>query len=133
MWADQILMQSVNHINFKLSDSENVLLVHSDGVRVLDSLSYLDVNDDQVFNGYPHEAGSVLIYDKPFPMLDNLECSIVSVSNTKIVVNLHFYPNPAAGILNIVGEIVKSVKVFNTFGKLVRVVNGGFNFVDTVL
>lgn len=130
LWCDQTPLQGVDHVNFKLSTTGSVYLVHPDGVTILDQISYNSLNSDEVVQRFPDGSSNVIVCDQPTPELVNLECVTVSTQNLAPNLKLKIYPNPTSSVVNIEGEIVLKLTVVNSLGHVVKNIDKNVSSID---
>ncbi|HEX9253062.1 MAG TPA: lamin tail domain-containing protein, partial [Ignavibacteriaceae bacterium] len=94
IWCDEQGSQQGIHTNFKLSkDGEFIGLVDSDGISIIDSITFGPQTTDISFGRYPDGANE-WVFMSPTPGATN---NIVSVDDEEIIpteFSLSAYPNP---------------------------------------
>jgi hypothetical protein len=95
VWCDDNLTQSGIHASFKLSKSgEYIALVDTDGVSILDSLTFGPQKTDTSYGRFP-DGSSVWQFMNPTPDSTNLVTSVDNEFIAPIEFNLsQNYPNP---------------------------------------
>ncbi|WP_290699391.1 lamin tail domain-containing protein [Lacinutrix sp.] len=118
LWLDNDIEQGANHLGFKLSSEDEILLVNVDGVTLIDSLSF-DLNADESY-GSSTDGDSInyQVFTTPTPNATNNDTTL-SVDNFNIT-GIIVYPNPVTnGIINInsYSENDMEVVLFDLLGK----------------
>ena len=95
VWCDENQSQTGIHTNFKLSKSgEFIALVDSDGVSILDSLSFGPQKTDTSYSRYP-DGSAAWFFTNPTPGSSN---SVTSINSETLMLNefklVQNYPNP---------------------------------------
>ena len=129
VWCDNNLTQSGVHTNFKLSKSgEYVAITDTDGVTVIDSLSFAAQKTDTSYGRYPDGTAS-WHFMIPTPGSGNI---ITGVTEEQIPVEFNLsqnYPNPFNPVTTIEYTIPKSgivtLNVYNITGKLMATIING--------
>ncbi len=119
IWCDEQGSQQGIHTNFKLSkDGEFIALVETDGVSVIDSISFGPQQTDMSFGRYG-DGNDSWVFMSPTPGTTN---NIVSVNDDEIIpseFSLTAYPNPfnpATTILYVIPNEVRNLKDFSSQG-----------------
>jgi hypothetical protein len=94
IWCDEQVSQQGIHSNFKLSkDGEFISLVESDGISIIDSLSFGLQTTDISFGRLPNGTGNWQFLS-PTPGISNLLVSIEENTILPAEFSLNAYPNP---------------------------------------
>lgn len=94
IWCDEQGLQSGIHTNFKLSkDGEFIALVESDGVSIIDSISFGPQQTDVSFGRYG-DGQSNWFFMSPTPGATNNIVSVDEIDNFPSEFSLSAYPNP---------------------------------------
>lgn len=94
IWCDEDQEQAGPHINFKLSSNgEFVALVESDGITIVDSVTFPALNDD---NSYARidNIGEWVITSNSTPGQSNVLTDAADDIKTKFSYSINAYPNP---------------------------------------
>ncbi len=116
IWADRSPIQGALHVNFKLSASGDVLLVHPDGMTILDEISHFELGDDYSEARFPDGSDNIITCDNPSPDAINTDCEVVGVSDELAAIRYDVYPNPTEGSLSVAGANFDNIEIFNSMG-----------------
>jgi hypothetical protein len=94
IWCDEDSGQAGIHTNFALSKGgEYVAIVESDGVSIIDSITFYQQRTDTSYGRYPDATGSWYFMETPTPgssnIITNVEEEIIPSGYS-----LNIYPNP---------------------------------------
>jgi hypothetical protein len=90
LWADEDSSQGENHLNFKLSDGETILLVDPDGQTIISTLVLPSLKDDESFGRISDGGTTTRIFEIATPAQPNsssLDANIVFSESSKTFVN----------------------------------------------
>jgi hypothetical protein len=92
IWADNNISDDGLHANFKLNaDGEEIGLVDSDRVTLIDSIVFPEQFTDKSYGRYPDANDSWYFFDIPSPAAQNEDGYIGEVAEPKISHNRGFY------------------------------------------
>ena len=95
IWCDEQESQEGIHTNFKLSKSgEYIALVETDGISIIDSISFGPQQTDVSLGRYPDGSASWTFLQFPTPGSANTITSVENNYFTPNEFNLSAYPNP---------------------------------------
>jgi hypothetical protein len=134
VWCDEQQNQPGIHSNFKLSkEGEFIAITDSDGITVIDSLTFGPQRQDTSFSRVP-DGSQFWLFTSPTPGNPNI---IVSV-NDKITLenfSLTSYPNPFNPSTTIKYTLPESanvsIKIYDVLGNEVKEINEGFKLAGT--
>ncbi len=94
IWCDEDSGQAGIHTNFALSKGgEYVAIVETDGVSIIDSITFYQQRTDTSYGRYPDATGSWYFMENPTPgssnVISNVEEEIIPSGYS-----LNIYPNP---------------------------------------
>ncbi len=90
LWADEDENQGENHLNFRLSDEETILLVDPDGLTIISTLVLPSLKDDESFGRTTDGSATTRIFKIPTPAQSNslsLDANIQFSESSKTFVN----------------------------------------------
>ncbi|MBN1337827.1 MAG: CotH kinase family protein [Bacteroidales bacterium] len=118
IWADEDGGQGKFHCNFKLSATGEMLILTNTSLEIVDSLSFGEQVTDMGLACVPNGTGSFVIQQPTFAADNDLTIGMTDGTKRN---NLHYFPNPAAGILYFrnAGTFPEQVSVFNSVGQKV--------------
>lgn len=122
VWADQDLLETDIHSNFKLSSSGETLILSNTNGAILDSVSYSAATVDISYERYPNGTGP---FADMAPTFNSMNYATAIESGTTEQ-TLRVYPNPTNDIIFIsFGENnqVTDLQLFNTMGEVVAKVS----------
>jgi spore coat protein CotH len=94
IWCDEDSGQTGIHTNFALSKGgEYVAIVESDGVSIIDSITFYQQITDTSYGRYPDGTSTWYFMENPTPGSSNIATS-VNEENIPNEFNLSVYPNP---------------------------------------
>ncbi|MHC4753058.1 MAG: CotH kinase family protein, partial [Planctomycetota bacterium] len=95
IWADNETADMGLHANFKLSaGGEEIRLFDSDGITLIDSISFPDQTTDISFGRYPDANDIRRFFGVPSPGMQNNEAYLGVVADTKFSHDRGFYDTP---------------------------------------
>lgn len=122
VWADQDLLETDIHSNFKLSSGGETLILSNTNGAILDSVTYPAANPDLSYERFPNGTGAFV---EMTPTFNSLNVA-TAIEDGTIEQTLRIYPNPTTDMISIAfGEnnAVTSLQMFNTMGELVAQVS----------
>lgn len=124
LWADNEPEQGVLHLGFKLSmEMEQIGLYMTDGITVIDTLSFGEQSADHSYGRYPDGDTSWTSAVIPTPGYSNMLTGLGGVSNM-----ISIYPNPTNEYiywnLSNTTDRILNLKVYNLHGMLLQTQNG---------
>ena len=128
IWADRDIHQDGVHANFKIEKSGGDLMLVYEDLTIIDKVSYSEQELNKGYARIPNGTGSFVIQDYTF----NANNEIASSIETNHVDNIiHFYPNPAQEILNIItSETLENVHILSSDGRFMLEQNNNLHKVD---
>jgi hypothetical protein len=129
VWCDDNLTQTGVHTNFKLSKGgEYIAIVDTDGVSVIDSLSFGPQKTDTSYGRYP-DAAANWQFMLPTPGSGNIVTGVPKEQTPVEFTLSENYPNPFNPVTTIEYTIPKSglvaLNVYNITGKLMATIING--------
>ncbi|MDD3876795.1 MAG: CotH kinase family protein [Bacteroidales bacterium] len=116
IWADGEIQQGILHTNFSLSaGGEAIGLYASDGLYVMDTLSFGQQVADISFGCYPDGSSNIVLFNIPTPGASNVINDIAEISQD---FEFNVYPNPSYGNVVHLSRAV-DVKLYDIIGNLV--------------
>jgi hypothetical protein len=95
VWADNDTTNAGLHANFKLdADGEEIGLFDSDGVTLIDSITFGKQVTDISYGRYPDANDSQRFFSIPSPASPNIDAYLGEVADTKLSHNRGFYEMP---------------------------------------
>ncbi|HUT45804.1 MAG TPA: lamin tail domain-containing protein [Sedimentisphaerales bacterium] len=95
IWADNDTADTGLHANFKLdADGEQISLFDSDGVTLIDSITFPDQTTDMSYGRYPDGSDDWRFFGIPSPETGNSGAYLGLVADTKFSHNRGFYDTP---------------------------------------
>ena len=117
IWADNDVLQTGLHTNFKLSSSgEELALINSNGT-IADSVSFPVQYTDTTYGRYPNGTGN---FQYLYPTFNTTNATL-SVQENQLNNQFKIFPNPTTGLLNIEGKNIQEISIFNAMGKIITV------------
>ncbi|MBN1518386.1 lamin tail domain-containing protein [Candidatus Sumerlaeota bacterium] len=117
LWADEDTADGPEHLGFKLSaDGEDLALVSSDGVTVVDSITFGEQETDISSGRYPDGGTVWFLFTTPTPMATNAGGFEGEVADTKFSQDRGFYDAPIS--LEITTETSGATIRYTTDGSL---------------
>ncbi len=112
IWCDEDEDQAGIHTNFKLSaDGEFIGLTSSDGVSVIDSITFGPQTDDISYGRLPDDSINWQFFTHPTPGASNMITGIFSNKNIPLEFSLAAYPNPFNPITKIKYTIPQNSRI----------------------
>jgi len=105
LWADEDVQQGENHLDFKLTDGETILLIAPDGSTVLSSLTLTSLKNDESFGSVTDGSLSTRKFEVSTPLSPNsssLDADIQFSVSSRSFVNsfvLNLTTSAAGGVL----------------------------------
>ncbi len=129
IWCDEDSGQAGIHTNFALSKSgEYIAIVESDGVSIIDSITFGQQTTDISYGRFPDAAGSWYFMETPTPGSSNIATSVNEEINPQNF-NLSVFPNPfnpSTTITYTIPEFSRlELKIYDILGREVRNFNEG--------
>ena len=122
VWADQDLLETDIHSNFKLSSNGETLILSNTNGAILDSVTYPVATADMSYERYPNGTGAFAVMSPTFNAMN----TATAIEDGTITQTMKVYPNPTNDKIVITfGENngVTSLQMFNTMGELVAQVD----------
>ena len=116
IWADNDILESGLHANFKLSSGgEKVILSYADGT-IMDSISFGVQTTDVSFGRYPNGTGNFTSMQTTFNAINS---GPLAIDNEAVAAtNIAVFPNPANDVLNIESRnAFQKIEVWNSLGQ----------------
>ena len=85
-WADEDGLQGINHLNFRISDQETILLVDPNGQTIISSLILPNLRDDESYGRVLDGSATSRIFEVATPLQSNglsLDTDITFSENSK--------------------------------------------------
>lgn len=98
LWADNELCEGENHLNFKLKETDQVILMYPDAITPVQSISFSLTNSDYSFGAQTDASPVYVIFSDPTPNYSNNLSNIDELGDN---LNLSVFPNPTTGIIHI--------------------------------
>lgn len=127
IWCDNFTAQGPTHANFTLANNGGFTrLTFSDGISVMDSVSFPAMSQFQSFARVPNGSGSFKLVFSPSPAIanvdtipDSLDIGFIKLSNLD---ELLIFPNPAQNFVDIQSKIgnIQSISVVDMQGRIVK-------------
>lgn len=121
LWLDNDTEQGTNHLGFKLSSNDEILLVNVDGLTIIDSLSF-DINTDESYGSSSDgDSSNYEVFTTPTPNATNNTNLSVNGFN---IADIIMYPNPVSnGIVSINSYLEDDIEVvlFDMLGKRLEI------------
>ena len=129
IWCDEDSGQVGIHTNFALSKSgEYVAIVESDGVSIIDSITFGQQTTDISYGRFPDATGNWYFMETPTPGSSNIVTSVNEEINPQNF-NLSVFPNPfnpSTTITYTIPEFSRlELKIYDILGREVRNFNEG--------
>ncbi len=118
VWADNDVLQTGAHANFKLSSGGETLFLSEGNGTILDQVTFDAQTTDISYGRYPNGTGSFIEMIPTYNAENSNSTSSVAVLNHELEVLI--YPNPVSDILNIKvvnSEEMNNVRIFDISGK----------------
>ncbi len=116
IWADEDSSQGVNHCNFKLSASGEILMILDAQLNLVDSLNFGTQEVDKSYARIPNGTGPFTITSPSFNSINQTVIQSAATIEKQLV---KIYPNPANTKLIVETTQMSSLKIYNLLGELV--------------
>ena len=126
LWLDKDIDQGVNHLDFKLNGSDQILLVNVDGLTVEDTLDF-DLESDLSYGSKIDGEPSYVYFLEPTPNATN-EGALLTNQDFDSPNEYEIFPNPTTGWINLESlKSITNVQIFDLSGRLVKTTLEDFN------
>ena len=116
IWADNDILQTGLHANFKLSSGgEELALINSDGT-IADSVSFPVQYTDTTYGRYPNGTGS---FQYLYPTF-NASNIALGIQENQLNNQFKVFPNPTTGQITIEAKDIKTITILNITGKILE-------------
>lgn len=114
IWADEDSSQGVNHCNFKLSASGEILMILDVQLNLVDSINFGAQQVDKSYSRIPNGTGPFSITNPSFNSMNQTVIQSVNSTTQKLA---RVYPNPANNNLVIEVNEKSAVVIYNVLGE----------------
>lgn len=115
IWADNDILQTGLHANFKLSSGGEALALVNNDFTIADSVTFPVQYSDTTYGRYPNGTGNFQ-YLYPTFNANNIALGIL---DNQINNEFKIFPNPTTGKITIEAENLQTVTIFDFTGKIV--------------
>lgn len=98
LWADDDICQGENHLNFKLKETDQLVLMYSDAVTEIQELTFNIVSIDKSYGAETDASSTYVIFDDPTPNFSN---NLSQINEQETELDISVFPNPTTGMLHI--------------------------------